>query len=395
MTQTQKLLIAIGIVAATGIAANRFAPAGAAGPGTACRRYQDEARRACDSELLSDRLKKHGVADAVATLDALAAADHDVAEHAHEFAHGIGIEAFGLSPDIVNTFTACGDGFSSGCRHGVIQAYFESRDQVTQPEVEALCQPFKQPGMSRWVLFQCVHGMGHGLTMLYGHDLPRALKDCDLLTDGWDRESCYGGAFMESVINATAPHHPATMLAMHSHHHMSSGTTFKALDPADPLYPCSIMAARYLHACYQMQTSVMLNLNHGDIGDAAKSCERAPAQVLAICFQSLGRDITSYTDRDPQKTADDCHEASEPNRPACYFGAVKAMVDWTATTGAAFTFCGIVANEAGGPTCYHALGEEIATLLADTQAREEQCIRAQQPQAIDACRQGAGIPSPR
>src|SRR5579859_490120 len=397
MTQTQKLLIAIGVVAATGIAANRFVPAGAGGPGEACRRYQDEARSTCYSELLSNRLRQHGVADAVATLDALAAADPDVAEHAHEFAHGIGIEAFSVSPDIVNTFTACGDGFSSGCRHGVIQAYFESRDQVTQPEVEALCQPFKQSGMSRWVLFQCVHGMGHGLTMLYGHDLPRALKDCDLLADGWDRESCYGGAFMESVINATAPHHPATMLAMHSHHHMSAGSAFKALDPADPLYPCSIMADRYLHACYQMQTSVMLNLNHGDIGDAAKSCERAPAQVRAICFQSLGRDITSYAKppRDPQKTADMCHEASEPNRPACYFGAVKALVDWTATTPAAFAFCGLVANEAGGQTCYHALGEEIATLLATIPEREAQCIRAQEPTAIAACRQGAGIPSPR
>ena len=158
MTQTQKLLIAIGIVAVTGIAANRFAPAGGVGSGGACRRFVNEARRTCYSQLLSERLTKHGVAGAVATLDALAAADADVAEHAHEFAHGLGIEAYGKSTDIVSTFDACGDGFSSGCRHGVIQAYFESREQVTQPEVEALCQPFKSPGASRWVLFQCVHG---------------------------------------------------------------------------------------------------------------------------------------------------------------------------------------------------------------------------------------------
>jgi len=397
MTQTQRLLIAIGAVAVAGIAASRFAPGVGKGgnPGAPCLRFAGEARGTCYSQLLSERLKKHGVADAVATLDAIAAADPDATEHAHEYSHGIGIEAFGLSTDIPATFTACGDGFSSGCRHGVIQAYFESRDQVTQPEVEALCQPFKQPGASRWVLFQCVHGMGHGLTMLYGHDLPRALTDCDLLSDGWDRESCYGGAFMESVINATAPHHPATMLAAHSHHHMAMGTTFKAMDPADPLYPCSIMADRYLGACYQMQTSVMLNLNHGNLGDAAKSCARAPARVRPVCFQSLGRDITSYTLRDPQKTADLCHKAAEPYRPACYFGAVKALVDWTATTPSAFAFCQIVANEAGGPTCYHALGEEIATLLADLPAREEQCLRAQEPHAIDACRQGAGIPVSR
>jgi hypothetical protein len=264
----------------------------------------------------------------------------------------------------------------------VIQAYFEARHEVTKPEVEGLCQPFKGPTQSRWVLFQCVHGMGHGLTMFHSHDLPRALTDCDLLSDGWDRESCYGGAFMESVINATAPHHPATQLAVHSH--QRTGSEFKAMDPADPMYPCSIMAERYLHACYQMQTSVMLNLNHGDIGDAAQSCERAPDKVRSVCFQSLGRDITSYTARDPQKTVDLCHKARDPYRPACYFGAAKALVD-----------CRIVAHEAGGPTCYQALGEEIATLLATAPEREGECIRAEEPEAVAACRRGAGIPASR
>src|SRR5467141_3726220 len=321
-TAVMRTRYAIVAVAAVVAAAGGFAvtkligrPRGSGGD---CRAASGDARRTCYAQLLSDRLTKHGLADA--------------AEHAHEYAHGIGIEAYGLSPDIQATFAACGDGYSSGCRHGVIQAYFESRDAVTQPEVEALCQPFKSATASRWVLFQCVHGMGHGLTMYRGHDLPRALGDCDLLTDGWDRESCYGGAFMESVINATTPHHTATML---------------------------------------------------------------PAQVRPVCFQSLGRDITSYTARDPQKSADMCDKAREPYRPACYFGAAKALVDWTATTESAFTFCHIVAAQPGGPTCYQALGEEIATLLATTPEREEQCLRAQEPQAVDACRRGAGIPPSR
>ena len=381
--------VAVVAVAAAGFGVTKMLARPSAGAGSDCRKVGGDARTACYSKVLSNRLVAHGVADAVALLDALAAADPDVAEHAHEYAHGIGIEAYGGSTDIAGTFAACGDGYSSGCRHGVIQAYFESREHVTQPEVEALCQPFKSASASRWVLFQCVHGMGHGLTMFHGHDLPRALTDCDLLSDGWDRESCYGGAFMESVINATTPHHPATMLAAHGMHHATS--TFKAIDPADPLYPCSIMAERYLHACYQMQTSVMLNLNHGDIGDAAKSCERAPGAMRAVCFQSLGRDATSYTARDPQKTADLCHKARAADRPACYFGAVKALVDWTATTDAAFAFCGIVGTETGGAACYQALGEEVATLLAGVPEREAQCARAQDSAAVAVCRFGAGL----
>jgi len=390
MSQSLKAMIVVAALVVIGVAANQFSRSQARAVGSSCRYGSSDRRRLCYSQLLSDHLTQHGVADAVATLDALAAADPDVAEHAHEYSHGLGIEAYSKSSDIVSTFEACGDGFSSGCRHGVIQAYFESRQQVTQPEVEALCQPFKGSTASRWVLFQCVHGMGHGLTMFHGHDLPRALTDCDLLSDGWDRESCYGGAFMENVINVTSPHHPATELAAHGHHHMAM-SMFKAIDPADPLYPCSIMADRYLHACYQMQTSVMLHLNHGDIGDAAKSCERAPGSERTVCFQSLGRDITSYAARDPQKTADLCAKARDPYRPSCYFGAVKALVDWTATTNAAFTFCGIVLREPGAPTCYRALGEEIATLLASPPEKEEQCTRAQEPEAVEACRMGAGL----
>ena len=386
----RNLIVVVAGLGVAGFAVTRMIARPASGPGAACRRLGAAERTACYSRLLSERLGAQGVADAVATLDALAAADADVAEHAHEYAHGIGIEAYSRSPDIAATFAACGDGYSSGCRHGVIQAYFEARDQVTTSEVEALCQPFKSATASRWVLFQCVHGMGHGLTMFHAHDLPRALADCDLLTEGWDRESCYGGAFMENVINVTSPHHPASQLAAQSHHHQTAAA-FKAIDPDDPLYPCSIMAERYLNACYQMQTSVMLYHNHGDIAAAGRSCDRAPAHMRSVCYQSLGRDITSYALRDPQKSADLCAKGSEAYRPACYFGAAKALVDWTATTGAAFTFCRIVAQEPGGPTCYQALGEEIATLVATTPEREEQCTRAQDPAAVAACRQGAGL----
>ena len=392
MAPLKTILIAVGGLAVAGFAVTQYArPArSAAGPGAACQRLADAERRTCYSRLLSERLAAQGVADAVATLDALAAADQEVAERAHEYAHGIGIEAYGRSPDITGTFAACGDGYSSGCRHGVIQAYFESRHHVEAADVEALCQPFKSATTSRWVLFQCVHGMGHGLTMFHGHDLPRALTDCDLLTDAWDRESCYGGVFMESVINATTPHHPATQLAAASHSHEPK-TTFTAIDPDDPLYPCSIMAERYLHACYQMQTSVMLYLNHGDIGSAARSCDKAPPPMRSVCYQSLGRDITSYALRDPQKTADLCAKGTEAYRPSCYFGAAKALVDWTATTDVAFTFCRIVAREPGGPTCYQALGEEIATLVATMPEREAQCTRAHMPAAVAACRRGAGL----
>src|SRR5438094_8385415 len=178
--------------------------------------------------------------------------------------------AAGRGADIRRAFTDCTEIFQSGCYHGVIQAYFERARAVDAAGVNALCGPYVA---DQWLRFQCVHGAGHGLTMFYDHDLPRALAGCDLLGEAWDRESCYGGAFMENVVNATAPHHAAH--ALHSHaaaHDHGAAPPFKALDPTDLQYPCSIVAQRYLVACYNMQTSVMLFFTHRDMATAARGC---------------------------------------------------------------------------------------------------------------------------
>jgi hypothetical protein len=390
MLLPKKLAIAAACLAVAGFAGFRVT-AWAAGPGHECRlKFIPDARARCYQRFFNSRLIANGVADAAGVLDTLSRRDRDVARRAHEYAHGIGIEAYSRYPDIVSTFTACGDAASSGCRHGFIQGYFEARRRVTTPELEAFCRPFKEPGATRWILFQCVHGMGHGLAMFYDHDLPHALAMCDQLTDSWDRESCYGGAFMESDMNAIAPHHPATELAARTHH---GDASFKAIDPVDPLYPCSIMEERYLRACFEIQTAVILYLNHGDIGGAARTCDQAVVHMRDDCYRSLGRDITSYALRDAQKSATLCAKGTEQYRPACYIGVAKALVDWEANTDNALEFCGIVAptNARGLTACYGAIGEQIAALYATPRARAAECERAGNGEAIEACRRGAQL----
>ncbi len=79
--------------------------------------------------------------------------------------------------------------------------------------MNAMCAPWISPSTNRWLRFQCVHGIGHGLTMFYAHNSAAGVGGCDLLREHWDRESCYGGAFMENIVNATASHHhPAASL---------------------------------------------------------------------------------------------------------------------------------------------------------------------------------------
>ncbi|HUQ21251.1 MAG TPA: hypothetical protein VM099_16685, partial [Gemmatimonadaceae bacterium] len=231
-----------------------------------CGKLVGNAKMDCYSKPLDSLASAGAVKVAMGTLNRLEAIDVDAKRDGHVYAHGIGIAAGKRGGDIIKTFSMCDESNQSGCYHGVIQAYFDAAKKIGPTEVNVLCQPFHGTNADRWLLFQCVHGIGHGLTMVYGHNLPKALTGCDLLTDDWDRESCYGGAFMENIVNVTNPHHPAHGMAEHVEHsemdmagmHHEAPAQFKAMDPADPQYPCSVLDKKYLSSCYQMQTSVML-----------------------------------------------------------------------------------------------------------------------------------------
>jgi hypothetical protein len=368
----------------------------ALGPAAPCTRKARSEREACYRSALTGVVREKGVASAIATLDAIARVDRDAGRDGHVYAHGIGIEGYLHLRSVPAAFDHCPVEFASGCGHGVIQAYLESQSAVDSVTINALCSPYRRPDQPQWQLFQCVHGMGHGLDMMYGGDLPRALGTCDLLMDGWDRASCYGGAFMENIMEEVAPHHPASELAAsHEHDHMAMNmgtSTFKRLDRSQPLYPCSIMAPKYLQPCYEIQTAAILHYNRGNIEKAAAVCDTAPDDMAPVCYRSLGRDITSKAGRDPEKTRRYCDLGTEKYRKWCYFGAVKALIDWDARVEAGLVFCGVLGNAPGSVLCYHAVGEQVRALVGPQAEREKLCAGASGKDGIEACRYGAGIP---
>ncbi|MDX1394574.1 MAG: hypothetical protein R3195_09285 [Gemmatimonadota bacterium] len=392
----------------------------------ACRSLGAREKQDCYEERVLAVLDDSGVRSALEALSQIAAADVEVQRDAHVYTHAIGITSYDPARPVSEVFAECTELFQSGCYHGVIQAHFMATGIPDAGTVEGLCEDFKRPGEDRFLLFQCLHGLGHGLTMYYGHHLPRALEDCDLLADGWDRESCYGGAFMENVVAATSPHHVATELAhdpaavvaggadssdpatpagdegqgdMHDHGMEPAAAAvvdalepFEPLRPDDPHYPCSVLQDRYLTACYLMQTSVMLHYNGGDFGEAADDCSSAPEPWRRTCFQSLGRDVSAYTLQDHARGIGACREAPEEYRDYCYVGLVKNYIDITATTGDGFAFCTKI-EERYKPRCNEAIGEQIGTLYGSTEERRQACTGAETPELERRCRAGARVPT--
>lgn len=390
------VLAVFGVVGSAPVAAQEDPVAQAAA--RRCADRDGMAKAACYEEILLPLAEAGQLVRALGALEALARLDPQVRRDGHMYVHGLGIAAHDPERDPAETFTECTELFHAGCYHGVIQAYFAGMATIDSAAVNGLCTRVRERRPDQWTYFQCVHGLGHGLTIHEAHDLVDGLAGCDLLVTGWERESCYGGAFMENVGNATMPHHnslasnlpAAADHAAHGDHAGHQAQPFKAIDPADPHYPCTIVAETYLAACYGMQTTVILHLNGQDFAAAARTCDGAPDAVRRVCHQSLGRDASGFAEQNNAATLRLCAQDRSADAPWCYVGAVKAITDWTGRPDPGHAFCALVDAGPARVRCFEALGEQIGVMVGDPEGRRASCSAAPGRYA-DVCQYGARV----
>lgn len=370
-----------------------------------CGGAEATARWACYQKLFFDVTASRGVRLAMRSLSRLGALDSSIAASGHDLAHAIGNYAGGRGGDAAVAFGSCTEAFESGCYHGVLQKYLEGVRHLDAASLSALCQPYMTPRASRFVLFQCLHGLGHGLLRYHAFELPHALASCDLLAEKFYRESCYGGVFMENFDRALAAPQPAADAhashaaassgapsPAHEHMHgMASGAApaFKALDPNDPLYPCSAVADKYLPACYELQTTVILNHTKHDIGAAAKICDRAPGKMVYRCYEGLGRDISSVARLNAADGVRLCALGTPSYQPWCYAGVARDFVNANGRPDDGIAFCRAVSGDANTMKCYEAVGDMIRSLTRSDRRRDAMCAAAGDPRRVEACRYGA------
>lgn len=387
-----------------------------------------QSERPCMERGLVSLIDQVGLARAVEVLDTLLAVDAKVRANGHELAHGLGMAAYRSPETMAETFAACRPVQGAGCHHGVVQGYFlslmrEGRLPGT-PELDAMCAPHK--GVT-FLYFHCAHGIGHGLMTTHANHVPKSLEGCDLASDPFVRESCYGGVFMENLVLVTHPHHTTEGHAATHGGHGSDGDArsggddghgeagghgahggggghgatahgrWKALDRDDPLYPCNAVGAAYQQACYTMQTGAILYFNGGNVAATGRACEQAPATMVETCFGSLGRDVIALAGFDHRRSLDLCARAAGMaggrGEPWCMLGAVQNLVNLAAEPEEGMRFCRVVTSEAQKEECYRAVGELMLALLPAEAARGESC-RGAEAAFVAACRRGARISAP-
>lgn len=258
---------------------------------------------------------------------------------------------------------------NSGYYHGVMQLAFAG---LPRPAVivkaKKLCSA---PAMNKneFLLYQCVHGLGHGLMIYSGDDLPWSLGTCHKLDDPLNRDSCTGGVFMQNF--------DTTM-----------GVS-KYLKAKDPIYPCNAVGENDKSYCYLIVTARILALDHYNWSKTAWWCRRSEKDWVATCFESFGRDASGFTNYHAAKTVRICRQAGR-NLTDCLDGASWDFANNYAAGKQSVALCTAAPQSYKG-RCYEGLGTVVSSIHGPADERRAACRSLVPRRYLRSCLLGAGV----
>ena len=300
---------------ADGDGQNPEAPAGATGgldvlSGAAPENVEDcteltVGKPNCYRDYFAEVMRTEGADVAVAEIAALSATDDHVARDCHQVVHDLGNDAAEHYGDIGLALTYEGSACWSGYYHGVVE-YAISQFEGTElfDEMPGICTAAAEEPYS-FTHYNCVHGLGHGVMLNLDWDLFGAIPYCEALPDNWELSSCVGGAIMENVVA-----------------NQQGQQTDLRTD--DLVYPCNVIAEKYVDECFAMQTSWMLyNLGYADenFAEAFAICDGVRTDMVDNCYRSMGRDISGSSLLEVSRIVRLCSLGAPDYQEECYVGA--------------------------------------------------------------------------
>jgi hypothetical protein len=254
-------------------------------------------------------------------------------------------------PALAAGSVACGSGYY----HGILeQSLLGKSDEEAKALTETICAA-PEIRRTEFIHFQCVHGLGHGLMIHTGYDLPRSLGDCELLVTQWEKESCRGGVFMENSQS-------------------SYGVRSKWLKDDDLLYPCDAVARRHKYQCYLIQLAHIAPTLRYKWPEVSRVCRRAERPWRAVCFQSMGREAAGFTRHARSRILAICALTGRMERE-CVYGAARDITYNDAGARRSKTFCAKAPQAARG-YCWQGIGSILGSLNTFTEQRKAACRRA-------------------
>jgi hypothetical protein len=283
--------------------------------------------------------------------------DNTVFVDCHRIAHMIGSAALAhFRGNVAEAYSHGSATCASGYFHGILERAFVHvfTDRGLARVARSLC---RGSGVRRWGFldYQCVHGLGHGLMIQTGYDLPLSLSICARLQTRWDEVSCTGGVFME---NGSSVY----------------GLRSQWLKDSDPIYPCNWVKLRDKGSCYTRVTTQVYKTNGADWGKTARTCESLQRRWALFCFRSYGRDAVGPSKGEGAGIILDRCRLTGGGEAECLYGAARTLADANGDPRPAAAFCKR-APQPGQGSCFAGVGVVVGLLHSTNEARAAACAR--------------------
>ena len=324
----------------------------------------------CLQQAFGNLAYEDGPAEALERLDQMQTSDPAVRAACHPIAHKIG--AGGLlhfDGKVGKAFVAGNATCGSGYYHGLLQWKLAGADEDEAADVAREACTDAEIKDNSYNYYQCNHGLGHGVMLYTGYELPLALRMCHGLTTEFEQVACSGGVFMENLSS-------------------SFGIKSRYVREDNLLYPCNIVSHQDKLYCYLLVTSRILPEVGWDWKKAADWCRKSEQEFVNICFQSYGRDASGTAIQDPVQANKFCSQAGSGEKE-CIFGAARDIMNNNSQDPRGKRFCEVVKSQFRSH-CFWGLGTIIGTQYADAQSRRSACAHFQlRPRDLEQCIDGA------
>lgn len=315
----------------------------------------------CTVELLSDISREKEKPIVMDTFVELLSLYHEkqVNARCHSIAHHLGEWAYGYTKNLEESFQyadplSCG----GGIYHGIFENYFSVLNfEVVVPdqvEIKNLCNTLEENFYSL-DMTHCLHGLGHGLLLLYDYDVFNAVQRCEDFNTNQEQNSCANGVFMQNVLK---------------YYETGEGR----FDPDDILFPCNEIITRFAPSCYIWQGAYILKQRDFEVYSSFRECDKINQDFIKYCYYGIGAELETDAAGKMELALLYCQAGNLNYHKFCFRGMVMKTSFVYLDNG--FGFCGLV-PEQFKEDCYDGLGYWIKLRHVNTEEREKECSRAE------------------
>jgi len=324
----------------------------------------------CTVELLSDISREKEKPVVMATFVELLSLYHEkqINSRCHSIAHHMGMWVYGYTKNLEESFQyadplTCG----GGLYHGIFENYFSilnfedaAADQV---EVKYLCNEVEGNFYSL-NMAHCLHGIGHGLLLLYDYDVFNAVKRCEEFNVNLGQNSCANGIFMQNVLK-------------------NFETDEGQFDQDDILFPCNELKSYFTPTCYIWQGAYILKQRDFEVYSSFKECDKIIQEFIKYCYYGIGAELESDAAGKMEIALRFCQAGeTSSNHKYCFRG--MAMKTSMVYLDSGFKFCSLV-HEQFKEECYDGLGYWIKLRQGSDEERKRECSKAENTKYFEVC----------